>query len=112
MYKTTRKVRKVMHHAQPALTISELLPAGRFTDASHIVSMRPYLPEEVERVRDVTRPFLEMHGEPMAWGWDAVDELGIKDISKPEFGDPVSFREGEIPVFWVGFTSDRAHARG
>jgi uncharacterized protein YcsI (UPF0317 family) len=63
--------------------------------------MRPYLPDEVERVRDITRPFLETHGEPIAWGWDAIDELGIKDIRMPDFGDPASFREGEIPVFWV-----------
>jgi uncharacterized protein YcsI (UPF0317 family) len=71
--------------------------------------MRPYLPEDVEKVRDVTRPFLEMHGEPMAWGWDAMDELGIKDISKPDFGDPITFRKGEIPVFWVSTLFNGPH---
>jgi uncharacterized protein YcsI (UPF0317 family) len=30
-----------------------------------------------------------------------MKELGIKDIDKPDFGDVVTFREGEIPVFWV-----------
>jgi uncharacterized protein YcsI (UPF0317 family) len=70
--------------------------------------MRPYLPGQVEKVRHVTRPFLEMHGEPMAWGWNAVDELGIQDIRKPDFGDPVTFREGEIPVFWVSILFDGA----
>ena len=71
--------------------------------------MRPYLPEEVEKVREVTRLFLEMHGEPMAWGWDAMEELGIKDINKPDFGDPVTFKEGEIPVFWVSILFNGAH---
>ena len=71
--------------------------------------MRPYRPEQVEKVRAVTRPFLEMHGEPMAWGWEAVDELGIKDINKPEFGDAVTFRGGEIPVFWVSELSNKTH---
>jgi hypothetical protein len=32
-----------------------------------VVSMRPYKPEDVERVRDITRPYLEAHGEPIAW---------------------------------------------
>ena len=91
------------------LTDSKLLPAGRFTGACHVVSMRPYRPEQVEKVRAVTRPFLETHGEPIAWGWEAMDELGIKDINKPEFGDAVTFREGEVPVFWVSEPSNNAH---
>jgi len=81
-------------------TNRKLLPAGRFTNATHVVSMRPYLPTDVEKVREVTRPFLKMHGEPIAWGWDAMKELGIEDIEQPDFGDAVTFREGEIPVFW------------
>jgi uncharacterized protein YcsI (UPF0317 family) len=34
-------------------------------------------------------------------GWEAVEELGIEDIERPEFGEKVEFREGEVPVFWV-----------
>ena len=58
-----------------------------------------------------------MHGEPIAWGWEGMEELGIKDINKPDFGDAVTFREGEVPVFWVShrirpslrvFDNDRA----
>jgi uncharacterized protein YcsI (UPF0317 family) len=33
-----------------------------------------------------------------------MKELGIKDIDKPDFGDAVTFREGEIPVFWVSMS--------
>jgi uncharacterized protein YcsI (UPF0317 family) len=78
-----------------------LLPAGVFTGATCIVSMRPYRPEDVERVRDVTRPYLATHGEPVAWGWDAVQQLGIRDIHAPEFGQPQVFEDGEVPVFWA-----------
>ena len=79
----------------------KLNPAGIFTDATQVVSMRPYLPQDIERVRDVTRPFIKTHGEPIAWGFDAVREFGIRDLDNPDFGDAVRFEEGEVPVFWV-----------
>ncbi|OJJ80322.1 DUF1445 domain protein [Aspergillus glaucus CBS 516.65] len=77
-----------------------LLPAGVFTGATCIVSMRPYRAEDVERVRSVTRRFLATHGEPVAWGWEGMRELGIEDIGKPDFGEEPVIREGEVPVFW------------
>ena len=79
-----------------------LLPAGVFTDARFIVSMRPYKPEDIERVRDVTRPYLATHGEPIAWGWDGTERLGICDVNQPDFGQAQVFEDGEVPVFWVG----------
>ncbi|PWY88130.1 DUF1445-domain-containing protein [Aspergillus sclerotioniger CBS 115572] len=78
-----------------------LLPAGIFTNAHCIVSMRPYREEDVERVREITRPYLATHGEPVDWGWDAVKRLGIKDIDCPDFGEQQVFEEGEVPVFWA-----------
>lgn len=62
--------------------------------------MRPYKPEDIEHVRDVTRPFSDTHGEPVAWGADGAAILGIADIMKPDFGDPPEMREAEVPVFW------------
>lgn len=79
----------------------KLFPAGIFTDAYQIVSMRPYKSKDIEQVRNLTRPYVKTHGEPVAWGWEAVEELGIRDIQEPEFGDAVSFAAGEVPVFWV-----------
>ena len=79
-----------------------ILPSGVFTGAHCIVSMRPYPPDEIDRVREVTRPYLSTHGEPVAWGWEGAKELGITDIDKPDFGEPQVFKEGEVPVFWVG----------
>lgn len=84
------------------ITNRRLNPAGVFTDSTMVVSMRPYREEQIERVRDITRPYTATHGEPVAWGWEAVQELGIKDIDQPSFGARTVWRDGEVPVFWVG----------
>lgn len=81
-----------------------LLPAGVFTDATCIVSMRPYRPGDIETVRRVTRPFLSTHGEPVAWGWEGMQMLEIQDIHSPDYGEPPVLHEGEVPVFWVSFS--------
>jgi uncharacterized protein YcsI (UPF0317 family) len=37
------------------------------------------------------------------------EEIGIKDLSHPDFGDAVTIQSGEIPVFWAcGVTSQLA----
>jgi uncharacterized protein YcsI (UPF0317 family) len=97
-----------------------LNPAGVFTSSTYVVSMRPYKRAEIETVRDITRPYVATHGEPIAWGWDAVERLGIKDIDDPEWGAPPLTLEGrplgehagsedETPVFWgCGVTPQEA----
>lgn len=78
-----------------------LCPSGVFTGGTYVVSMRPYRASDIERVRDITRPFLATHGEPIAWGWKAVKELGIIDINKPEWGEAPLMDENDfVPVFW------------
>jgi len=89
-------------------TTIPLCPAGIFTGGHYVVSMRPYLPKDVDLIRDITRPFVATHGEPIAWGWEAVQQLGIKDIAKPDWGEaplthngrPFVDSDPEIPVFW------------
>lgn len=79
-----------------------VLPTGIFCDgATYVVSMRAYRPEAIEKVRDITRPYLATHGEPVAWGWDGAEAIGVRDVHSPDFGDKQEFREGEVPVFWV-----------
>jgi uncharacterized protein YcsI (UPF0317 family) len=73
-------------------------PAGRF-DGPMVVSMRPYRPEEVDRVREITSRFPRMHGAPIHAG--DPTSLGIADLSRPDFGDAVTIHEGEVPVFWA-----------
>lgn len=67
-----------------------------------VVSMRPYPPEAIEQVRDLTRPFIRTHGEPIAWGPEGAAALGIDDPTgqRPDFGDASEIRDGEVPVFW------------
>ncbi|KAH0361298.1 hypothetical protein KCU65_g8804, partial [Aureobasidium melanogenum] len=95
-----------------------LCPAGVFTGATYVVSMRPYKRADIERVRDITRPFVTTHGEPIAWGWDGMKSLGISDISKPDWGDVPLETDGQpldssnddvVPVFWgCGVTPQEA----
>jgi inhibitor of KinA len=40
-----------------------------------------------------------VHGGPVHIG--NPSNIGIKDINTPDFGDPVTIKEGEIPVFWA-----------
>ncbi len=86
-------------------------PAGRFA-GNLVVSMRPFAREQVDRVVAITGQYPTMHGAPVHVG-DA-SALGIGDLARPDFGDPVSINPGEVPVFWAcGVTPQLAllHAR-
>ncbi|MDP9024208.1 MAG: DUF1445 domain-containing protein, partial [Candidatus Eremiobacteraeota bacterium] len=74
-----------------------LAAAGRLRGMM-VVSMRPYKRDEIERVRDVTRPYRVAHGEPVAWGDPTA--LGITNLARPDYGDPPTFEPGDVPVFW------------
>ena len=43
--------------------------------------------------------FPRAHGAPVHFGDPAA--IGIRDIAKPDFGDAVEIRPGEVPVFWA-----------
>lgn len=78
-------------------------PAGPFS-APLVVSMRPMTPEEAVRAVQVTTRFHLTHGAPVHLG--SPEKIGIKDLDKPDFGDPVAIRPDEIPIFWAcGVTS-------
>jgi uncharacterized protein YcsI (UPF0317 family) len=90
------------HHAEgksvPMYRTSiRLLPAGRLW-GHMIVSMRPFKAEDVDTVREITRPYRAAHGEPVHWG--DPDAIGIRRIEQPDEGDPVTIEPGEVPVFW------------
>ena len=40
-----------------------------------------------------------MHGSPIHLG--SPSDIGISDIGKPDYGEAVEIRPGEIPVFWA-----------
>jgi uncharacterized protein YcsI (UPF0317 family) len=73
-------------------------PAGRFAGPM-VVSMRPYRPDQIEQVIEITGHYPTMHGAPIHMGDPAA--LGIMDLARPDFGDAVTINEDEVPVFWA-----------
>ncbi len=74
------------------------VPAGRFY-GNTVVTMRPYKPKDAIRAIQITTRFPKAHGAPLHFG--TPESIGINDLTKPDFGDPVSIKEGEVPVFWA-----------
>jgi uncharacterized protein YcsI (UPF0317 family) len=86
-------------------------PAGRFAGPM-VVSMRPLKPDAALLATRICTKFPLAHGAPVHFGDPAA--IGIKDISNPDFGDPVTIRPGEVPLFWAcGVTPQAAvmHAK-
>lgn len=73
------------------------VPAGVFK-GSMVVSMRPLPYDQVVKAVMVTGEMPRVHGAPVHIG--TPEAIGIADIQKPDFGDPVTIKEGEVPVFW------------
>lgn len=73
-------------------------PVGRFAGPL-VVTMRPYAPGQIERVVAITARYPRMHGAPVQVGDPAA--LGIADLAWPDFGDPPTLQQGEVPVFWA-----------
>lgn len=64
-----------------------------------VVSMRPMKAKDAIRAVQVTSRMPSVHGAPIHIGNPAA--IGIKDINNPDFGDPSTIRDGEVPVFWA-----------
>ncbi|MDY4969049.1 MAG: putative hydro-lyase [Lachnospiraceae bacterium] len=79
------------------ITNIETVPAGIF-HGPMTVSMRPIPYDQVVRAVQVSGTMPRVHGAPIHIGDPSV--IGIKDINKPDFGDPVTIKPGEVPVFW------------
>lgn len=73
-------------------------PAGRFR-GNMVVSMRPIKSSEVARAVEISGRYPQVHGAPVHVGHP--EAMGIRDLSAPEFGDPVEVLADEIPVFWA-----------
>ena len=64
-----------------------------------VVSMRPFKPADAIRAIQLTSKFPSVHGAPVHLGDASL--IGIHDLNKPDFGEPVEVRAGEMPVFWA-----------
>src|SRR5260370_98005 len=73
-------------------------PSGPFAGPM-VVSSRPFKPADAIRAVQITSRFPAVHGAPVHLGHP--HSIGIKDIAKPDYGDPVPVEADEIPVFWA-----------
>ena len=79
------------------LTNIDCEPAVVFS-GKMVVSMRPIHYDQIVKEVTVTEQLPSVHGTPIHIGDPSV--IGIKDIQKPDFGDMVTIKPGEVPVFW------------
>lgn len=83
-----------------------LKPAGIF-GGNMVVSMRPIPYDLVVKAVNVTAAMPRVHGAPIHIG--SPEQIGIKDIFSPDYGDAVTVNDGEVPVFWpCGVTPQNA----
>ena len=83
-------------------------PAGRF-HGPMVVSMRPIKAADVPLAVETSARFPHVHGAPIHVGDPAA--LGIADLSRPDYGDPVAIEAGELPVFWACGVTPQAVAQ-
>ena len=80
------------------VTGRECVPSGPFSGPM-VVSMRPYRPDEIPLAVTVSSRYPMMHGAPVHIG--DPEALGVRNLEEPEFGDPISIDEDQIPIFWA-----------
>ena len=73
-------------------------PAGSFAGPT-VVSMRPFTPAQAIRAIQITSRFPAVHGAPIHIGLPQL--IGIQDLGRPDYGDPVKIGADELPVFWA-----------
>jgi uncharacterized protein YcsI (UPF0317 family) len=64
-----------------------------------VVSMRPFQPADAIRAVQITSRFPTAHGAPVHFG--EPEQIGIRDLMRPDYGDAPSIADGEVPVFWA-----------
>lgn len=83
-------------------------PAGAF-NGPMVVSMRPLKSADAIRAIQITSRFPDVHGAPVHMGDPA--QIGIADLSCPDYGDAVEVMPDEIPVFWACGVTPQAAIR-
>lgn len=56
-------------------------------------------PTPAEAREEFRNGTVAVHGAPVHIG--APEALGITDLARPDFGDTVDVRDGDVPVFWA-----------
>ncbi|MBP7564653.1 MAG: DUF1445 domain-containing protein [Burkholderiaceae bacterium] len=87
----------------------DCVPAGRF-DGPVVVSARPFADDQVDTVARLTAQLPLAHGAPLHRGDGAA--LGIDDLARPDFGEPLPPLPGETMLYWgCGLTATEALRR-
>jgi uncharacterized protein YcsI (UPF0317 family) len=73
-------------------------PAGRF-HGPMVVTMRPIAEAQVPLVSELTARYPPAHGGPVHVG--SPETIGIADLTRPDYGDPVAIHRDDVPVFWA-----------
>jgi uncharacterized protein YcsI (UPF0317 family) len=73
-------------------------PAGPFRGPL-VVSMRSFKPADAIRAIQITTRFPAVHGAPVHIG--LPEAIGIRDLTRPDYGDVVPFGPDQLPVFWA-----------
>jgi uncharacterized protein YcsI (UPF0317 family) len=109
MLRSGLPVRHIENRCNVSMYITSLAcrPAGPL-HGPVVVSMRPVPQEQVPRAVLVTGRYPRAHGAPIHVGDPAA--IGIRDLQRPDFGDPPHIRPGEIPVFWASGVTPQAVA--
>ncbi|MGH0174982.1 UNVERIFIED_CONTAM: hypothetical protein FKN15_069957 [Acipenser sinensis] len=71
---------------------------GRF-QCNLVVSMTPVPEGKLDAVAQATHPARDVHGAPVHIGHPGL--IGIQDLSRPDYGDPVQPHQRDVPVFWA-----------
>ncbi len=79
------------------ITNIDCTPAGIF-NGKMVVSMRPITYNNIVKSVLISGEMPKVHGAPVHIGDPSI--IGITDINKPDFGDHVSVKDNEVPVFW------------
>lgn len=93
-----------LRHVQEGKNVSmyrtsiETTAAGPF-HGPLVVSMRPLSVQHAIRAIQITSRFPNVHGAPVHLGDPA--SIGIRDLSRPDYGDSVAVLPGELPLFWA-----------
>ncbi len=76
----------------------DTVAAGPFA-GKMAVSMRAVPEERVDDVVAISKRYPLAHGAPVYWGDPAG--IGVKDLSRPDWGDAAPVASGQVPVFWA-----------
>ncbi|KAI3367993.1 hypothetical protein L3Q82_026816 [Scortum barcoo] len=74
------------------------VPAGVFS-CPLVVTMRAVPADVLDAAVEVTHLNPLAHGAPVHIGDPAL--LGIQDLSRPDYGEPVELQPGDVTVFWA-----------